>query len=495
MLFTQLPVHGKPNMTDRGAFLVNDMWDDYSFKTSFHLWCFNGTQQIEIGFFRIATFGMEHGRVDVPVSFRELDSTYFSLGADESYYATLRDKFDVGTRQAILTALQDTAYNLELFEQAADEQVMQESLLRGTEAETVRGQFHRIATGGPTRTKFDIRYRQKSPTEGGPSVILDLMVDPKTKPPSNIHALIGSNGVGKTRLLDALSRTVLSRHGSLEESQLEDRGEHRQHPFANLVSVSFSAFDPQAPLTASKSVGYQYVGLKYFGTMNVKDHSVLGDEFAESVNACLSDGSMRAERWLHVLERLESTDPIFHDHEISRLANQEEPRPDPKALFAQLSSGHKIVLLTLARLVEHTTERTLVLIDEPEAHLHPPLLSTFIRVLSELLADRNGIALIATHSPVVLQETPRRAVWALRRAGEDVRVDHPEIETFGENVGVITREIFALEVTRTGFHAMIEDLADQGLSFDGILAAFGDNLGAEGRALARAAARRQGNVG
>jgi hypothetical protein len=109
--------------------------------------------------------------------------------------------------------------------------------------------------------------------------------------------------------------------------------------------------------------------------------------------------------------------------------------------------------------------------------------------------DRNGLALIATHSPVVLQEIPKKSVWALQRTGEDVRVDHPELETFGENVGVITREIFTLEVKRTGFHAMIEELAQRGLSFDEILAAFGDNLGAEGRALARAAARRNRDGG
>ncbi|MEK5757114.1 AAA family ATPase, partial [Acinetobacter variabilis] len=75
-------------------------------------------------------------------------------------------------------------------------------------------------------------------------------------------------------------------------------------------------------------------------------------------------------------------------------------------LFGQLSSGHKIVLLILTRLVETVDEATLVLIDEPESHLHPPLLSAFMSALTELLEDRNGVAIIATHSPVVVQEVP-----------------------------------------------------------------------------------------
>jgi len=372
---------------------------------------------------------------------------------------------------------------------------MRESLLRGNEAETVRDQFHRIAYGGPTRTKFNIRYREKPPEDSGPELVLDLKVDPDARPPSNIHALIGSNGVGKTRLLDSLARTVVSPKGRFSRSSLDDLAQQRQHPFANLVQVSFSAFDPQEPLSGGKSVNYQYVGLKQTDTPGIKTHAMLGREFSRSVTACQSGNPAQAERWRHVLGRLEDTDPIFRDHRISTLAAWDFGDPVPSQLFERLSSGHKIVLLTLVRLVELLAERTLVLIDEPEAHLHPPLLSTFIRVLSELLIDRNGLALIATHSPVVLQETPRATVWALRRAGEDLRVSHPEIETFGENVGVITREIFSLEVTRTGFHAMIDELAQRGYTYEEILDAFHGNLGAEGRALARSAARRQRNGG
>jgi hypothetical protein len=138
-----------------------------------------------------------------------------------------------------------------------------------------------------------------------------------------------------------------------------------------------------------------------------------------------------------------------------------------------------------AQLVEFVEERSLVLIDEPEGHLHPPLLAAFVRALSDLLTNRNGVAIIATHSPVVLQEVPRSCVWKLNRAGREARADRPEIETFGENVGVLTREVFTLEVTQTGFHKLIAEIST-GRSYDEILNHFGDQLGAEGRGLARA---------
>ncbi|MFD7087283.1 AAA family ATPase [Streptomyces sp. NPDC059896] len=446
---------------------------------------------------KIGSFGMEVGRTSLPRRFEALEPGFFSLGADESYYATLRDEFDDETRLAIFSGLRDVAYDAELFEQARNERVMRDSLLRGTDVETVRTQYRRIVQGGPTLSRFHVRYQYEALSERTPTLTIELKVDPDKNPPSNIHAVIGSNGVGKTRLLHDIARTTLAQHGRLRRSSLEDRLDHRQHPFTNVVYVSFSAFDPRGPHQVSKAINrvgpgvdYQYVGLKTADGAGVKNYVALGAEFAECVQRCLEDHPAKARRWSGVLAKLEETDPLFEDLEISRLARDQD-RPDPEQIFDGLSSGHKIVLLTLARLVQHTTERTLVLIDEPEGHLHPPLLSTFVRTLSELLRDRNGIAIIATHSPVVLQETPREAVWALRRAGDDLRVDQPEIETFGENVGVITREIFGLEVRRTGFNRLIQSLADDGMSFDEILDEFDDQLGAEGRALARSATRRR----
>ncbi|MFE0908059.1 AAA family ATPase [Streptomyces rochei] len=139
----------------------------------------------------------------------------------------------------------------------------------------------------------------------------------------------------------------------------------------------------------------------------------------------------------------------------------------------------------MTRLVEHVGERTLVLIDEPETHLHPPLLSAFIRVLSDLLTERNGLAIVATHSPVVLQEVPAHCVWKLRRYGDHLAADRPSIETFGENVGILTHEVFGLEVTDTGFHRDLSVLVDEGLSYEGILDRFQGRLGGEARIIAR----------
>ena len=136
-------------------------------------------------------------------------------------------------------------------------------------------------------------------------------------------------------------------------------------------------------------------------------------------------------------------------------------------------------------LIETVDEKTLVLIDEPESHLHPPLLSAFTRALSDLLTARNAVAIIATHSPVVLQEVPKSCVSIINRSGETATVDRPDAETFAENVGVLTRHVFGLEVSKSGFHELLAADVRTGASYEQIRGDYAGQIGTEGQALLR----------
>jgi predicted ATP-dependent endonuclease of OLD family len=182
------------------------------------------------------------------------------------------------------------------------------------------------------------------------------------------------------------------------------------------------------------------------------------------------------------------SDPIFKVARISELADIEdvdEFKSTASDRFRDLSSGHKIVLLTITRLVELAEERSLVLLDEPEAHLHPPLLSAFVRALSDLLNNRNGVAIVATHSPVVLQEVPSSCTWILERYHTLMKAERPEAETFAENVGVLTHRIFGLEVEEAGFYNLLRDAVTALGDYDEIMERYGHNIGSEGRGLLR----------
>jgi hypothetical protein len=257
--------------------------------------------------------------------------------------------------------------------------------------------------------------------------------------------------------------------------------------FTGLISISFSAFDEtRLPQNIDRSI--QFVGLRKRsldgpvadGSTEVKTPTDLAEEFCESFLICAE--GVRANRWKTAIETLEN-DPLFQEAQLASLLDDPEPRITAQKLFRRLSSGHAITLLTITKLVELVEENTLVLLDEPEGHLHPPLLSAFLRSLSELLIRRNGVAIIATHSPVVLQETPRSCVSILRRRGRETRISRPVHETFGESVGILTHEVFRLEVQRTGFYRLLADEVAKGLSFDTILAEYDGQLGGEARAV------------
>ncbi len=490
---TSLPSYNRTN--GFVAYLLKDNWDDwFKFETTYMLVIMDKEgNKTDVGAVKIGQLEMAEGQrsAAIPTSFEKLDKNFFSLGQDENYYEMLSG-FGAAFRERVLKSLRDCAYDLKIFEKVKTEPVTVDSLMRGVSISSIRGRFNRLAHGDAKLTNYTFAYTLPSPPESSNLAKLEFSVEPESTPPTNVHVLIGRNGVGKTRCLDYLAKAILEiksdDYGSVRQVANNDNG-----TFSNLVSVSFSAFDPFRPLSERQyknGIRYAYVGLKRGNEdkndLPLKSKNDLVDEFINSVEKCRN--GLRLKRWEAALETLES-DPLFKEANILDLADDfqfEDWQKRAKSLFERLSSGHGIILLTITRLVELVDEQTLVLLDEPEGHLHPPLLSAFIRALSNLLIQRNGVAIIATHSPVVLQEVPKSCVFVLNRSGTNVRADRPEIETFGENVGILTREVFGLEVIQSGFHKLIEQkLLEENGDYQGLINSFGGQLGAEGRAIAR----------
>jgi len=464
------------------AYLGHDQWDDWGkYCTQFYLTVVDQDgEQHGIGQVKIGQRGLKpheasaelspgHRTPNLPSAFEQLDDDFFSVGQDEEYYANLGALGDK-VREQVLTCLHDVAWDKERWEWAKDEYVMGESLLRSLTRSTVEGQFRRMAHGDARVTRYDFAYSPpKRLGDGAPPFTLDFSVDPESPIPTNVHVLIGRNGVGKTRLLSLMTRALVTKDASARQSgkfEFNERG--HGGTFANVVSVSFSAFD-EADLLPDRnpepdSLGFSYIGLRGWtsdspASIKPKSPSILASEFVESLKECRIGARRR--RWVNVITTLQS-DPVFQSAQLTSMIeanlSMKEERDAVLKTFRSLSSGHKIVLLTLTRLVEKVEERTLVLIDEPEAHLHPPLLSAMTRAISELMVKRNGVAIVATHSPVVLQEVPKCCIWILNRMLTVAKAERPSTETFAEGVGILSREVFQLELSQSGYHQLLGDL-------------------------------------
>ncbi|XYJ10295.1 AAA family ATPase [Telluria sp. B2] len=497
------------------AYLRQDNWDDFGFKTLFTLIVFNHLgEKITIGQVKIGFAGQTSGWTahQIPAEFDFLPSAYFSLGQDAEYYKNI-EALPGGIKTEVLIALRDVVADVSAFSQFEDEKAFTTSLLRSTSYSAIQGQFSRILQGGAEQTSYDFVYKVLPGPESA-GIELRFEVRPDSKPATNIHVLIGRNGIGKTTLLNGMISALVGSgdpdqrgFGAFWDMEGFRPKKIENNYFTALVSVSFSAFDPFDPPMDNEDpeqhIKYCYVGLKKVVVENNavrsehKNIEKFAGDFVRSLANCFSL-EKKKERWLRAIRFLES-DANFAEMDLTRLAydeNLQQLKGFKRKLFEKMSSGHAIILLTITKLVEKVDEKTLVLMDEPESHLHPPLLSAFTRALADLLTNRNGVAIIATHSPVILQEVPRECVWKLRRNGLIANADRPEQETFGENVGVLTREVFQLEVSKSGFHDLLARAVDEGKTFDAIVGEYSGKIGFEGQAVLRAliSAREEGRA-
>ncbi|MFT6094360.1 MAG: putative ATPase [Pseudohongiellaceae bacterium] len=493
------------------AYLKPDNWDDYGYKTLFSLTVIDEQgDEKAIGSLKIGFVGQNEGWTEeqIPGQFDNLGGQYFSVGQDADYYQNLVESLSQEMVVNVLTALGDVAHDAGRLQLATNERVFDTSLLRTVNLTTIENQFNRIIRNEAPLTDYDFFY-EKAANELYSGIKVDFTVQPNTKPSSNIHILIGRNGVGKTTLLSNMVDALLPERGEEAETghfarDLTWGGVNKLNDnyFAGVVSVSFSAFDPFTPpndqLDANAGMRYHYIGIKKRAAQQgmdqggMKDKEELCSDFTGSLKVCFALSAKR-DRWRNAVRKLES-DFNFAEMDLCRLndvyagdpsENKQYFSDAASRLFSRMSSGHAIVILTVTKLVETVEEKTLVLLDEPESHLHPPLLSAFTRALSDLLVNRNGLAIIATHSPVVLQEVPKSCVSILRRSRLIANVDRPEGETFAENVGVLTREVFGLEVSKSGFHELLALSVADGKSYEQVRDEYQDQLGFEGKTILR----------
>lgn len=115
----------------------------------------------------------------------------------------------------------------------------------------------------------------------------------------------------------------------------------------------------------------------------------------------------------------------------------------------------------MLHIIAYCEENALLLFDEPENHLQAPLLSFMMASIRKVLSKRSSVMLVATHSPVILQETLSDSVRIVRRDKDQVSFSKPLIETFGESYGAISSEVFDMTSDRVQFFTALDYIYEQ----------------------------------
>lgn len=146
-------------------------------------------------------------------------------------------------------------------------------------------------------------------------------------------------------------------------------------------------------------------------------------------------------------------------------------------LPSDLSSGEQVILQLTLWLFSSGKESVfpkLLLLDEPDAHLHPSMTVQFLDVISEVLVRKHGVRVImTTHSPSTVALAPDGAVFQMERGAPTVspvtdRAAIINVLTAGlVTVSAATRFCFAEDEDDVAFYnAVLEILSDAGPSKD-----------------------------
>jgi energy-coupling factor transporter ATP-binding protein EcfA2 len=509
-----------------GAALQQDGWNDYSFRTQYHLYVAMPEFTGRIGTVKV----LRRGQTDkdgalLPVgALQPLGLDFVSLGQDLDYYERLAG-LPEALRREILTALRDA---LEFPDHAAtffEEEGWRVSVLRYVEWDSFRRDasvllerdYDRVARLGlglsfqVTGWADPLALKFEAPGEhvlwGAPEGML----------PDRIAVLIGRNGSGKSTLLARLARVLHASQGERAGAALRALGaiDPPGIGFTRIVNVAYSAFDafqlPGADDRERKQIAeemgrgsgrYHYCGLRDIsreasqgqGVGDIDGNPILPLGLDRQERILLKSSEQLSEEFGAVVGRISeidrrdlfteacrilASDTSFLDLGIDPAATVVE---NPIGCFRSWSTGHKIVMHAVASLVAYTEPKSIVLFDEPESHLHPPLLAALMHAMRAVLRRNDAFAVIATHSPVVVQETLGRHIAIVRRAGAETRISPPRIETYGESIGELTNEIFGLTADATDFHQTLAHLVDAGLPLDTIEGLFEPGLSLQARA-------------
>ena len=199
MLFTVSQTHAVASSPPGRAYLIIDRWDDwFRFETLFQLVWVDGDGIHRVGDVKIGQVGQVGGqpgeagrRPALPPEFDALGPEFFSVGQDDSYYENLA-RLGPSVRDRILICLRDIARSPEILAAVESEKVLDDSLLRTVSLATVRGQFRRMAEGGVRLTPYSFVI-----TRVGQEMDLAFDVTPDSRPPTNIHVIIGRGSVNE----------------------------------------------------------------------------------------------------------------------------------------------------------------------------------------------------------------------------------------------------------------------------------------------------------
>jgi predicted ATPase len=441
--------------------LTTDKWDDFGYVCQFHLSYIdpNGREQ-SVGVLKIlqAAAGEKKDiveplrRTELPRVFPSLDEHYISLGQTDEYYERLSKIVGMAEAMQVLEALRDIALQPTLATPFEPTSAFRNALMRENGAYRARRIGGALVRGETIDEDFNFQYSGDIPGAENP-VETTIPFDPKDQVPGRIVGIIGRNAVGKTQFLSNLAKDLaqIGRTSNERQKEREERFARNRPLFTRVIAVSYSAFDKFVrPKSAAAS--YVYCGIRSEGGGLTQSH--LFDAY--KVNQRRIKESARTAEWSQYIRQILRESSEFP---ILDFTGDEVDLATDGAELSQLSSGQAILIHFATALVAWLQPNSLVLFDEPETHLHPNAVANLFNTLTRVLNAYDSFAIVATHSPIVIQQIPAKRVLVFRRTGNVTVAEPLALESFGESITELTRHVFETNEVQTLYRRTLSNLA------------------------------------
>lgn len=519
---------------DADFLLEKDDWNDYFFHVMYHLhatnkWTKNGNQYL--GSIRIMKKGQQERDVFIlerdlgSKNFTEVPQDYVSLSSSIELYEGLSRLLTQDDRLAFINQLhmilgEDSTFFVDSLR--ADE-CFNAALLRDISFDSyvlLRGKFlmeNAAMMYNLQEQKVQVKFAN---CDEPVNLKFSCLPDCESKLiPNGLIAFIGKNGSGKSTAIYNFAKLVYASPD--QRFRLKDTAgvlEPNDLGISKLFIVSYSPFDNFVlPGIGGDDYRLLLKGLDdntgrfiFCGIRDIKkefthilqnpNHDTydkmyeslrqeetvlkpldsLAKEFADAMQI-IADNGEKNDIWTAICKKSERIFPDIYQvmRDISLMLLPKEQ----VAAFQNLSTGFKFFLHSLSRIIAYIDNDCMILFDEPENHIHPPMLSFMMASLRLVLAKYQSVMLVATHSPVVLQETFSNNVFVVRGDGNSCNISHPQIETYGASISEITTEVFDLTSDVTNFFKAYHSLynewkqAENWKNVDMMLDSFSRHLG------------------
>lgn len=452
-----IPIYVDEDCKTFPAFKLEEkFWDDYGCKTRYFLKYFQAPNECEfIGMVKIMNRDNDVTYGTIESGITNLQQNFCSLGQDLAYYRRIKDVLGPEYRNFLL-AFRDAACFSQICDDFYETSTFRASLIRESSADKALQMARYVLAGYSESEKFDFIFKAEIPYYKQDLLSIRFNFE-RIDHPRNLNrivALIGNNGVGKTTVLSQLAECLV-------KNEVE---RFSPHPplFTKIIAISYSIFDKFFNIESS-SFNYVYCGIQHKKKRIMTENEILE----------------RSRISLKLIEKLGRNKDFYNliglllNDEMIDLLRTEPERINIDAfsdLYPKLSSGQSMLMNMIIEIVANIRINSLLLLDEPEIHLHPKGITQITEIVNYICNQYKSCCVMATHSSLIIQELLSRNVIII-----DTEVDGSpivrdmRIESFGENLTTITEDVFGRNSMTNSYIQTVKDIVKNSNDFDDVL--------------------------